>query len=138
MDRFECYRTLLSFPKVLCRLDSHPGGYSDCRFAVDVFNHCNHLLDNAHNESLKTPGVHMIFAKIFCFRSKSSTSSCMASSKDQLSRMSRHDSMNITGLLNLNARAMYMRWTEIQKVFAKALIRGGEKCLKRTCKSSAT
>jgi hypothetical protein len=52
----------------------------------------------------------------------------------QLSGMGRHDSMNLTGLLNLNARTMYMRWTEIQEVLAKAIIKVGKEVLNENLK----
>jgi hypothetical protein len=56
----------------------------------------------------------------------------------QLSGNGRHDSMNITGLLNLNARSMYMRWTEIQEILSKAIIRVGKEVLQENLQIVAT
>jgi hypothetical protein len=47
----------------------------------------------------------------------------------QLSGMGRHDAMNVTGLLNLNVRSMYNRWTRMQETLAKALIQVGKEVL---------
>ena len=47
----------------------------------------------------------------------------------QLSGMGRNDAMNITGMLNLNARSMYMRWTEVQEELGKAIIKVGKQVL---------
>jgi hypothetical protein len=47
----------------------------------------------------------------------------------QLSGMGRHDAMNFTGMLNLNVKSMYTRWTEMQEVLAKALIKVGKEVL---------
>ena len=47
----------------------------------------------------------------------------------QLSGMGRNDAMNITGMLNLNARSMYMRWTEVQEELGKAIIEVGKQVM---------